>query len=77
MTNAEWNKARAEITGMKAVLYSLCAVQPPEQACLFQTLLQRQLDSIEANLSPSEEAREFMERTVAVIQDFILVAEKD
>lgn len=76
MTNAEWDKARAEITGMKAVLYSLCAVQPPEQARLFQTLLQRQLDSIEANLAPSANAREFMERTVAVIQDFVLVAKK-
>jgi len=77
MTNAAWDKARAEITGIKAVLYSLCAVQPPEQARLFQMLLQRQLDSIEANLSPSEDAREFMERTVGVIQDFILIAKKD
>jgi len=77
MTNADWDKARAEITGMKAVLYSLCAVQPPEQVRLFQTLLQRQLDSIEENLTPSDDAREFMERTVAVIQDFILVAKKD
>jgi len=77
MTNVEWDKARAEITGMKAVLYSLCAVQPPEQARFFQTLLQRQLDSIEANLAPSADAREFMEQTVAVIQDFILVAKKD
>ncbi|AKZ64470.1 hypothetical protein F506_19030 [Herbaspirillum hiltneri N3] len=62
---------------MKAVLYSLCAVQPPEQARLLQILLQRQLDSIEENLSPSADAREFMERTIAVIQDFILVAKKD
>ncbi|WP_144424103.1 hypothetical protein [Herbaspirillum hiltneri] len=77
MTNTEWDKARAEITGMKAVLYSLCAVQPPEQARLLQILLQRQLDSIEENLSPSADAREFMERTIAVIQDFILVAKKD
>ncbi|WP_050475969.1 hypothetical protein [Herbaspirillum rhizosphaerae] len=77
MINAEFDKVRAEITGMKAVLYSLCAVQPPEQARLFQILLQRQLDSIEENLSPSEDAREFMERTVGVIQDFILVAKKD
>jgi len=77
MTNADWDKARAEITGMKAVLYSLCAIQPPEQARLFQALLQRQLDSIEENLTPSADAREFMERTVAVIQDFILVAKKD
>ena len=77
MTNAEWDKARAEITGMKAVLYSLCAVQAPEQARLFQTLLQRQLDSIEENLAPSPDAREFMERTIAVIQDFILVVKKD
>jgi hypothetical protein len=36
MTNAEWDKARAEITGMKAVLYSLCAVQPLEQARFFK-----------------------------------------
>jgi hypothetical protein len=77
MTNAEWDKARAEMTGMKAVLYSLCAVQPPEQARLFQMLLQRQLASIEENLVPSADAREFMEQTVAVIQDFILVANKD
>lgn len=77
MTNAEWDKARAEITGMKAVLYSLCAVQPPEQARLFRMLLQRQIDSIEENLVPSADAREFMARTVAVIQDFILVAKKD
>ena len=77
MTNADWDKARAEITGMKAVLYSLFAVQSPEQARLFQTLLQRQLDSIEENLTPSADAREFMERTVAVIQDFILLAKKD
>jgi len=77
MTNAEWDKARAEITGMKTVLYSLCAIQPLEQARLLQILLQRQLDSIEENLSPSADAREFMERTVAVIQDFILVAKKD
>jgi hypothetical protein len=77
MTNSDWDKVRAEITGVKAVLYSLCAVQPPEQARLFQMLLQRQLDSIEENLSPSEAAREFMERTVGVIQDFILIAKKD
>jgi hypothetical protein len=77
MTNAEWDKARAEITGMKAVLYSLCAVQSPEQTRLFQALLQRQLDSIEEHLNPSADAREFMERTIAVIQDFILVAKKD
>lgn len=77
MTNAEWDKVRAEITGMKAVLYSLCAVRAPEQTRLFQTLLQRQLDSIEANLAPSPDAREFMEQTVSVIQDFILVAKKD
>jgi hypothetical protein len=77
MTNAEWGKARVEITGMKAVLYSLCAIPPPEQARLFQTLLQRQLDSIEENLSPSADARDFIERTVAVIQDFILVVKID
>jgi len=77
MTNAEWDKVRAEITGLKAVLYSLCAIQPPEQARLFHALLQRQLDSIEENLAPSPDAREFMERTVGVIQDFILVSKKD
>ena len=62
---------------MKAALYSLCAVQPSQQARLFQMLLQRQLDSIEENLVPSADAREFMDRTVAVIQDFILMAKKD
>jgi hypothetical protein len=77
MTQAEWDKMRAEITGMKAVLYSLCAVLPPDQARLFRILLQRQLDSIEANLAPSADAREFMERTVAVIRDFIVLTEKN
>jgi hypothetical protein len=58
-------------------LFALCNPPPPEQARLFQTLLQRQLDSIEENLSPSADARDFIERTVAVIQDFILVVKID
>ncbi|MCW5299399.1 hypothetical protein DXT88_14560 [Herbaspirillum lusitanum] len=61
---------------MKAVRYSLCAVQPPEQARLFHILLQRQLGSIEEHLVPSADAREFLERAAAVIRDFILVAKK-
>ncbi|MFJ9533330.1 hypothetical protein [Herbaspirillum sp. NPDC101396] len=72
MTNSEGDKIRAEITGLKAVLYSICAVQTQEQATLFHSLLQRQLDEIEANLSPSPDAAEFMQKTVSVIQGFML-----
>ena len=76
MTNTEWDKIRAEITGLKAVLYSLCAVQTQEQTPLFHSLPQRQLEAIEASLSPSPDAAEFMQKTVSVIQDFMLLGKK-
>ncbi|MFJ9535143.1 hypothetical protein [Herbaspirillum sp. NPDC101396] len=71
MTNLEWDKVRGEITGLKAVLYSLCAVQTTEQSRQFHSVLQLQLDTIEANLVPSADATVFMEKTVEVIRDFI------
>ncbi|MFJ9451531.1 hypothetical protein [Herbaspirillum sp. NPDC101397] len=72
MTSTERDKVLAEITGLKAVLYSLCAVLQPEQAALFHSLLQRQLDEIEANVSPSTDAAEFMQKTISVIQGFLV-----
>lgn len=71
MTNVEWDKVRGEITGLKAVLYSLCAIQTKEQSQQFYTVLQLQLSTIEANLFPSTDATVFMEKTVDVIKDFI------
>jgi hypothetical protein len=77
MTNNEFDKVRAEITGIKAVLYSLCAVLPSEQATLFHLLLQRQLEEIEAHVSPSAETAEFMKITVSVIQNFMLLGKSN
>jgi len=71
MTNVEWDKVRGEITGLKAVLYSLCAMQTQEQSQQFHAVLQLQLDTIEANLVPSADATVFMEKTINVIKDFI------
>ena len=71
MTNLEWDKVRGEITGLKAVLYSLCAVQTAEQSSQFHKVLQLQLDTIEATLVPSADATVFMGKTIQVIKDFI------
>jgi len=77
MTSVEWDKIRAEITGLKAVLYSLCAVQSPQQARLFHDLLQRQLDAFEKNLNPSKDASDFMQKTISVVQDFQVFGKKN
>ncbi len=71
MTNLEWDKVRGEITGLKAVLYSLCAIQTTEQSQQFHAVLQMQLDTIEATLVPSADATVFMEKTLEVIKGFI------
>ncbi|WP_016834600.1 hypothetical protein [Herbaspirillum lusitanum] len=71
MTNLEWDKVRGEITGLKAVLYSLCAVQTTEQSQQFQEVLQLHLNTMEATLAPSADATVFMEKTIEVINDFI------
>jgi hypothetical protein len=64
---------RAELAGIKAILYSLCAVQTPEQSKLFQDLLQRQIDTIRSDLSGTTSADDFIERVIKVIENFRLL----
>jgi len=64
---------RAEIAGIKTVLYSLCAVLGPEQSKHFQDLLQRQINGIQAALPGPAGADGFVEKVVAVIEDFRLL----
>lgn len=73
MNNEQSEKIRAEIAGIKAVLYSLCAVQNSEQAKLFRDLLQRQIDTIQSNLRGTTGADDFIENVTSVIESFRLL----
>ncbi|WP_034301940.1 hypothetical protein [Herbaspirillum sp. RV1423] len=64
---------RVEIAGIKAILYSLCAVQTPEQSKLFQNLLQRQIATIRSDLTGTTAADDFIEKVIEVIESFRLL----
>lgn len=64
---------RSEIAGIKAVLYSLCAVKSQEQSKLFRNLLQHQIDTIQSSLPGTTGADDFIEKVVAVIESFRLL----
>lgn len=63
----------SEIAGMKAVLYSLCAVQTPAQSKLFRELLQRQIDTIQSSLPGTTGADDFIEKVIGVMESFRLL----
>jgi len=60
------------LPGIKAILYSLCAVQTPEQSKLFHDLLLRQIETIHSDLRETTSADDFIERVIKVIENFRL-----